>query len=290
MRLRTALVLGRVSNLPTVWTNMLAGIVLVGGEAADWRVLPLGLALSLFYVGGMYLNDAFDAAVDSVERPERPIPSGLVARAAVFIAGYSMLVVGVLLLMVAGFVFTAGTGPWPALTGLALAVAILVYDAWHKTNPLSPVLMGLCRMMVYVIAGVTFSLALSWALWIGAFLLLSYLVGLTYTAKQEALDRVERIWPLLFLAFPVAWGLVLIVREPQTMLFWVAFVAALGCALWLIWRREPGGISRAVALMLAGICLFDAMLIAGAGTPGLALLAVAGFPLTLVLQRWVPGT
>jgi hypothetical protein len=42
--------------------------------------------------------------------------------------------------------------------------------------------------------------------------------------------------------------------------------------------------------MLAGICLFDGMLIAGAGAPALALLAAAGFPLTLWLQRWVPGT
>ena len=48
------------------------------------RLLPhallvvLGLAVSLFYVGGMYLNDAFDAGWERQHRPERPIPAGQV--------------------------------------------------------------------------------------------------------------------------------------------------------------------------------------------------------------------
>ena len=52
----------------------LAAIVLAGGELAPGPVLALFVSLSLFYVGGMYLNDAFDAGVDALERPERPIP------------------------------------------------------------------------------------------------------------------------------------------------------------------------------------------------------------------------
>ena len=54
---RTWLVLGRVSNLPTVWTNALAGVVLAGsatGSEFYWAALVLTLA----YIGGMYLNDA----------------------------------------------------------------------------------------------------------------------------------------------------------------------------------------------------------------------------------------
>src|SRR4051812_7533986 len=48
--LRTALRLGRVSNLPTVWTNVLAGIALAGGDPTLGRAAPLALAVSLFYV------------------------------------------------------------------------------------------------------------------------------------------------------------------------------------------------------------------------------------------------
>ena len=110
------------------------------------------------------------------------------------------------------------------------------------------------------------------------------------SGAQEALDRIDRLWPLAFLAAPAAWGIVLVAGEPMTSLFWLAFLAMAAGALWLIRRRRPGDVGRAVALMLAGICLFDAMLIAGTGAPGLALLAAAGFPLTLLLQRWVPGT
>ena len=38
----------------------------------------------------------------------------------------------------------------PRLPALALVAAILIYDAWHKGNPLAPFVMGLCRALVYV--------------------------------------------------------------------------------------------------------------------------------------------
>ena len=135
MKWQVALRLGRVSNLPTVWTNTLTGIVLAGGALGSPMTLPLLVALSLFYVGGMYLNDAFDARIDAVERPERPIPSGAISARAVFAAGFAMLALGVVLLF--------WTGAWLAAlvsAGLALALrgAIVLYDWYHKDNPLSP--------------------------------------------------------------------------------------------------------------------------------------------------------
>ena len=91
MSWQVALRLGRVSNLPTVWTNTLAGIVLAGGRVLEPWTLPLLVALSLFYVAGMYLNDAFDAGIDARERPERPIPAGLVSAETVFTLGFAMM-------------------------------------------------------------------------------------------------------------------------------------------------------------------------------------------------------
>jgi 4-hydroxybenzoate polyprenyltransferase len=136
MTFTDALGLGRVSNLPTVWTNMLTGIVLAGGAVADSRVWLLLAALTLFYVAGMYLNDAFDADIDAVERPERPIPAGRVSRSTVFTAGFAMLAIAIALLFAAGRV--AGTGVWPGMAGLALAGVIVFYNWHHKSNPLSP--------------------------------------------------------------------------------------------------------------------------------------------------------
>ena len=62
--LSVALKLGRISNLPTVWTNSLVGVVLAGGSVRDPRMPILLVATSLLYTGGMYLNDAFDAHFD----------------------------------------------------------------------------------------------------------------------------------------------------------------------------------------------------------------------------------
>lgn len=287
MTLPDALALGRVSNLPTVWTNMLAGIVLAGA-AADMRVLWLALALTLFYVGGMYLNDAFDADVDARERPERPIPAGRVRRRTVFAAGAGMLVVGVALLHWTGIV--AGTAPWPALAGLALAAAIVFYDWHHKSNPLSPVVMGVCRMLVYGCAAVAFVAPPPAPVLAGAVVLLCYLIGLTYVAKQENLGQVRNLWPLAFLAVPVFYGVVLAARAPLVWLPWCVFTAWLLFALHLVRRRGPGDIPRAVVSLIAGICLLDALLVTATGGIGYAAIAAAGFALTLLLQRYVSGT
>src|SRR5271163_4250555 len=94
MRLAVALRLGRVSNLPTVWSNVLAALVLAGASAFDWATLWLLVAFSALYTAGMYLNDAFDAPFDRLHRPERPIPAGEAAVSTVFVAGFSMLAFG----------------------------------------------------------------------------------------------------------------------------------------------------------------------------------------------------
>jgi hypothetical protein len=290
MSWRTALRLGRVSNLPTVWSNTLTGIVLAGGAVASARILVLLLALSLFYVAGMFLNDAFDRGVDARERPERPIPAGEVSARTVFTAGFGMMAAGLLCLLWVGYGFEGGTGGGAALAGLALAAAILAYDAYHKDNPLSPALMGVCRVLVYVTAGLAVSLSLPAALWAGALVLLCYLIGLTYVAKQETLDEVGNLWPLLFLAVPVVYGAVHALDAPGAALLWLLLVAWIGVALWFLRRRGPGDVPRAVISLIAGISLLDALLIAGAGAMPIAWLAIAAFLLTLTLQRVVSGT
>jgi 4-hydroxybenzoate polyprenyltransferase len=290
MNLSTALQLGRVSNLPTVWTNMLAGIVIVGGMIDAPKVWPLAIAMTLFYVGGMYLNDAFDAEIDAVERPERPIPSGQVSRALVFRLGFSMLGFGITFMAWAGFAWPDGTGIWPAICGLGLAVAIIAYNRHHKGNAMSPVLMGMCRVFVYVSAGACFVFPLPEQLMTGAILLLSYLIGLTYIAKQENLGQVKNLWPLIFLAAPVLYGASLLTEFPALWPFWAAFTGWVLVALWFLKRRQPGDIPRAVISLIAGISLYDAMLIAIHSTPQMALVAVAGFALTLALQKFISGT
>jgi hypothetical protein len=290
MSWRVALRLGRVSNLPTVWTNGLAGIVLAGGAVADARTVPLLLALSLFYLAGMFLNDAYDAEIDARERPERPIPSRQVSADTVFAAGFGMMAAGLALLAWTGYGAEGGTGLGPVMGGLGLGAAIVLYDRRHKQNPLSPVLMGICRMLVYVTAGLAVAHELPWTLLAASLVLLCYLIGLTYIAKQETLGEVRNLWPLLFLAVPALYTLPALWAGSTNAALLAAFVAWIGVALWLLRRRSPGDVPRAVVSLIAGICLLDALLIAGAGAPHIAVLAALGFVLTLALQRVVPGT
>ncbi len=282
MKFQTALTLGRVSNLPTVWTNALAGALLAGSRDLGAEFALVVLAFSLFYTGGMFLNDAFDAPWDARERAERPIPSGQVGRGEVFAWGFGFMVVAIALL--------SWIGRAPALAGLALAGVITLYDWNHKANPLSPVVMGLCRALIYLGAALCYSTVLPAQLWFGAAALLCYLIGLTYIAKQETLARVENLWPLAFLAVPVLYGAWLSASTPLAAPFWVIFSGWIALALWFLRRRQRGDIPRAVVSLIAGISLLDALLIAGSGVPGLALAALAGFGVTLFFQRYIAGT
>lgn len=290
MRWSVALTLGRVSNLPTVWTNVLAGVVLAGGSAGDARVPFVLLALSLLYVAGMYLNDAFDRGFDAQHRPERPIPAGQVAATTVFGAGFGMLAAGMAVLAWAGFGAAGGTGWPPVAAGVVLAASIVFYDLHHKRNPLSPVVMGLCRMLVYVTAALAVAPDPPRQVFVLSLLLLSYLIGLTYVAKQEHLGRVANLWPLVFLALPLLWGAQASLAGLAVTVLWLLLLAWVLFALSHLKRRRPGDVPKAVGELLAGLCLWDALVIAAAGRLETALLALACFGLTLVLQRYVAPT
>ena len=51
--LRGIATLCRASNLPTVWTNVLAAALLSGADAGPGTIGLLALSLSAFYCGGM---------------------------------------------------------------------------------------------------------------------------------------------------------------------------------------------------------------------------------------------
>jgi len=284
-RLRLYLGLGRVSNLPTVWTNVLAGVTLAGGHAGPFTWLTLLGAASLFYLGGMFLNDAFDREIDARERPERPIPAGLIGAGEVFAIGFGLLAGGWL-----AVAFVAGARSSASLAALGLAGAVVLYDAWHKGNALSPLLMGLCRVLVYVTAALAVAPPLRAPVVWGSAALLAFLIGLTYVAKQENLAEVRNLWPLGFLAVPFLYGLPALDAGGVGTLAWLALAAAVGRAIFLLRSQEPHRIPRAVVTLIAGISLVDAVLLARAGAPGTALAAMAAFPVTLGLQRYVSGT
>jgi UbiA prenyltransferase family protein len=289
MNLAVWLKLGRVSNLPTVWSNVLAALALSGGLSAEPRVLALAAAFSVFYVGGMFLNDAFDRHIDAAQRPTRPIPSGQVSATSVFVIGFGALLLGTLLTALVAR--SAGASVARATTSsVVLAGCIVFYDVYHKDNPLSPLVMGACRVMIYVAVAYAVRDQLSPAVLLGAAALWCHLIGLTYAAKQEALNRLTRLWPLGFLALPALYGVYLATTEPWVWPFLALLVGWVIYALRFLRQGPQRAVPQAVIRLIAAISLLDAVLIASTGAFVGAAVAVACCALTRLFQRVIPGT
>jgi len=281
---QTLLRLGRVSNLPTIWTNVIAGATIAKPAATLFDVAVVGLAMSAFYVGGMYLNDFFDRDIDARERPGRPIHAGDISAGAVATIGFALLALGVALL--------SPFGLFTVIWGLALAGAIVLYDAWHKGNSFAPVLMGLCRALVYLATGAAVSGEIRAALLAGAAALAAHVIGLTYAAKQENLNQVGRLWPLAILAGPLLLALPDIASGWLVAVGFLLLGAADSASVWLLARRAaPGAVPRAVSMLIAAVCLVDALAVAryGGGIV-LAGLCASGYLLTRLFQAVIPGT
>ena len=283
-QLRALLILGRVSNLPTVWSNCLAGWWLCGGGNYS-NLPPLLLGISALYIGGMFLNDAFDVDFDRQYRPERPIPSGALSLSAVWGWGLAWLALGALSLIAIGK--TTGA------LAIVLLVCIIIYDATHKAITASPWLMGLCRFWIYVIAGSTASWGVNgWPIWCGLALAL-YVAGLSHVARLENSRGRIPWWPLGLLAAPVILVMLMNAGGNRVPTIWLSLVLALWVArcTWPIFQAGATNVGRIVSGLLAGIVFVDWLAVA----PQLPHVLTATvflplFGLTLALQRFVPAT
>jgi hypothetical protein len=282
-QLRALLVLGRVSNLPTVWSNCLAGWWLAGGGNA-WKLPLLFFGVGALYTGGMFLNDAFDVDFDRQRRAERPIPSGLISLDAVWKFGWVWLASGILSLLFFGKI----TG----LLAVVLAACILIYNLTHKFITVSPWLMGLCRFWVYVIAGSAGAADLNgWPIWCGS-VLAFYIVGLSYVARRESFSGPIPFWPLWFLATPVMMAMLMNAGANRTPAVWISLVLVLWIAFCTRPIFQPGqvNVGRIVSGLLAGIVFVDWLAVAPQCPPELSLVFLALFGTTILLQQFVPAT
>lgn len=274
---RACLVLGRASNLPTVWSNCLAACWL-GGWNRPAVLVVLCAAASLLYVGGMYLNDVCDVEFDRRFRPERPIVAGVVTRRVALNVAVGLLVAGILLLSAIGW----RTVAW----GSALGAAILAYDITHKQLSAAPFIMGGCRFLLYLSAASAgvHGLTPRAVLFAGALSL--YVAGLSYVARAESgAHVVQRTWPWVLLSAPLLCALA---TQPssETLMRALPLVLCLGVAALFIRQRR---ISAAVGIFLAGIVFVD-LLAVGSGSFVIQIAFVALFCATLLSQRYVPAT
>ena len=279
--LRTLLILGRTSNLPTVWSNCLAGFLL--GGASHWMAFGwLCLGTTLLYTGGMFLNDAFDASFDRQHRPERPIPSGQISEKEVWRMGCALLAAGTLCI----FWISAVT----LVLALCLVGCILIYDAIHKAINFAPILMAACRFFLVLVAASAGAGVSGLAIW-SALTLASYIIGLSYLARKESTRGALRSWPGFLLGAPILLAFLVndgASRRAGVYLSILLLAWVLLCLRHTFWKTERN-IGYTVSGLLAGIVLVDLLAIGG-GTAAHTVVFLGLFAAANVFQRFIPAT
>lgn len=284
MSCRTHLIVGRVSNLPTVWSNMLCAWLLAGASSLSTLSILL-LAGSTLYTGGMYLNDYADVDFDRVHAPERPIPAGLVSRFEVLLGAVVLFAIG---LAAAACVSLPSLG-----CALVLLMCILAYTYVHKRSNIGPLFMAACRALLYVwvAVGVANTIAVEIAMLAGV--LYSYILGLSYLARALTLRRWLFYVAAAMIVIPVV-GLSLSAANGN------ALVVCGGLALLLCWLgysfslllQSPPKISLCIGALLSGIIVVDllAVLMWAPLNLAVALVFIILFLMTRLTQKYIPAT
>lgn len=282
----------RVPNLFTAPPDVLLGAALAtatdsGVSLGD--VAGLAVASMLLYAAGTALNDAFDAASDATERPERPIPSGRISRRAGFGLGALCLVCGV---AAAGLAAGVGGG----LAAVAVAAGVLLYDGALKGGVVGFATMGAVRglnVLLGTTAGETPTPSTASA---GVALAVAvYIAAVTFMAAGETESGGRRTVLVAgagaLLAVAVLLSRLVTVRPSSvetaaTVVLGVGFLAWTGRALTGAYRNPvPGTIGPAVGTCVLALVVLDA---AFAATVGVAwALAALSFLVPAVgLKRW----
>lgn len=283
---RALLVLGRVSNLSTVWSNCLCAWVLGGtGQGSVFTALLLGS--SLMYVGGMYLNDYCDVKFDKEFRPERPIPSRQVSQRAVL-----LLTLG---LLGSGYALVAWVNLQVALLGALLLALIVAYNLVHKKTGFGVVLMAGCRTGVYLMVGAASLHGMNSEVVSAGILMFLYVLGITCLARTESTDGALSKTGLIAILAPL-FG---ILSAGAMNSLWIGVLLSSGAlAGWIYFafsKAKVNGrliVGKTVGPLLAGICLVDWAILSGMSQFSLMTggSLMAFFLIAIIAQRRIPAT
>ncbi|MEU6302463.1 UbiA family prenyltransferase [Streptomyces chartreusis] len=139
MRLADLALLVRAPAALSVPGDVIAGAVAAGRPLGARTFGVIGSSVCLYWAG-MALNDYADAAVDGVERPDRPVPSGRVPRRAALAVAGGLTAAGLGLAAVAG-------GRRSVCAALPLAGLVWAYDLKLKSTAAGGFAMAGARML-----------------------------------------------------------------------------------------------------------------------------------------------
>ncbi|MEZ2443815.1 UbiA-like protein EboC [Chitinophaga sp. RCC_12] len=286
----------RPANIVTAIADILAGVavsayfinVTFSTVTLDLTlpVVCLCLATMGLYGGGVVFNDVFDATLDSTERPERPIPSGVISKTQAIILGSYLLLVGILAAFSVGRL--TGYAGWLAI---GVAASALVYDKWGKHHAfLGPLNMGLCRglNLLLGISIVPEMLEIYW--WMG-FIPILYIAAVTNISRGEV--HGGSVKSLRFTA--VCYALVYITMGILAYMhhrFWLAlpfialFIIMINVPLFKAMKNPSGpNIGKAVKGGIIALIAMNAAWVAAFATIPFAIAVILLLPISLVLGK-----
>lgn len=288
----------RPANVVTAIADVLAGMAIAGyffqqapggfswGTGQQLTLLPvilLCLSTVGLYSGGIILNDVFDAELDKIERPERPIPSGLVSKKAATIFGGIFFFIGI---------FAAGLyNPNSQYLAVAIMVSCLIYDKYLKHHTVfGPLNMGLCRGL-NLLLGMSIIPGAIQQWWFLSLVPIAYIAAITMISRGEVHGGSKRTLYFAALLYALVISAILIVAQTRnnllpSLIFVVPFTLMIFTPL-IIAIQAPIGkhIGQAVKSGVIALILMNAAWAAAFGVWNVALFVVILLPISILLGK-----
>ncbi|WP_149303597.1 UbiA-like protein EboC [Pareuzebyella sediminis] len=284
--------LARPANLPTAAADILAGVAIAGvfvisgsGQGGSILFLPVLLLVlsSIFlYAGGVIFNDVFDLSIDRIERPERPIPSGIVPLKAAAVYGTAAMLIGIVLAFCVGRL--------SGIIACMLTFSILIYDSLaKKSDLLGPLVMGLCRGLNLILG---ISVLGSLDFWWMAIVPIVYIFAITLISRGEVHGENKNHIVLAGVLYAtVIFGILAISyfytdSMLMTLLYILVFVIMIFRPLVRAYsENSPANIKKAVMAGVISLIVLDAAIAATFSIWWYGLVILALLPLSIGLSK-----
>jgi len=281
--LKPYLQLTRPANLVTAVADILAGMAIAQFTFSSFSPVYLVLSTLGLYGGGVVMNDVFDAKLDSIERPERPIPSGKVPLKSATLLGISLLFFGIL--MAAVYSVTSG------MIAIVVAMLTILYNRIAKHHVFfGPLTMGLCRGGNLILGMSVLPESIQkWGFI--ALLPIAYIGAITLISQDEVHGGKKRTLYIAAALYLIVLTAQLTVAQQQgNILFALPFVflhaSLIGRPLWNAIQNPVGPmIGKAVKAGVISLIVMNASWCVAFGLWPLALAVLALLPLSILLAK-----
>lgn len=253
-----------------------------------YPLMMLVISTAALYGGGVVLNDVFDAALDKVERPERPIPSGLISKISAAVLGVLLLLLGI---GAAAISHRENYFNPSLILAATIAIAAVIYDKWAKHHPVAgPLTMGLCRGCNLLLGMSVVAHALEYY-WYFAIVPMIYIAAITMISRGEVHGGKKSTLYLASALYIVVVCCILYyafsnITLDRTLPFLLLFALMIFIPLQkAIIKPDGPRIGKAVKSGVIGLIAMNASWAAASGDIYFALLIIVLLPISLLLAR-----